>query len=640
LTANHDARNNRIVTITGNATLALLGFLIVVFGFREIYSPDLGFHLKAGEWILKNLKFPTHDLFTYTVGTHEYIDLHWIYQIFVVAVNTLSGEFGLVFSNIVVIVASFVLLVYRLKIKSPLFDLPYWQIFLFFAITSVAVLFETRPHVFSWLFLNLLLFILEYSAEGKKINLVFLPFIMVLWVNTHSLFILGWIVIGSYTLGMIWRDRKVWTPLTKYALISFVVCFLNPYFIYGVAYPFRQFQLLQGENVFKTGIAELANPFSLDGYFYNGRFMFIQPILWFHLFFIISIIVFVKRLKRMQLHELLLFLVFGFLVITAVRNIALFVFVVVPMTVFGLQPEADQEGHLPPRWWKSIRAQIILNTAIGIATLVFITAIVSGAYYNNYRSNERFGYRFNNLMLPHKAAQFLRENKLTGRILNHFNFGGFLMYMLPQQVAIDGRNEVMGEEFYYQYSTLWNAIDKKPILEKYQPEIIIFPHQNDFLWIHYFKQDTTWRLVYFDELAAIYLKKGYADSVQPRTYQECMQGYGYADPSRIDSILHLPYPQEYSIFSFNRQYFPQREMGLSTFCYYDDHFVEAIQIGLNGLVRSTIPCPEVYYDLGHYFFENKEWERSAYCYTRFLQYNSDPLARDRVRFIREKMGVK
>jgi hypothetical protein len=632
----NNVQRTEIVSVFGKITIVLLGILAVVLGFREIYSPDIGFHLKAGDWILKNLQFPGNDVFTYTVGSHAYIDLHWLYQLFVVLVNNLSGELGIVLSNIFVILACYGVLLYRLKIKSPLFELPFWQLFLFFAVTSVAVLFETRPQIFSWLFLNLILYILEKYAEGKKINLIFLPVIMLIWVNTHSLFILGWIVIGSYVLGVSWRDRKVWTPLTMYALLSFAICFLNPYFFQGVAFPFRQLQLLHNDSIFKSGIAELTSPFSLDGYFYNGRFMLIQPILWFHLFFIVSVIIFFKRLKRIQLHELLLFLFFGFLAVTAVRNIALFMFVVLPMTVFSLRSDVGQDGNTPRRWWDSIRGQIILNTVIGIVTLVFITAVISGAYYNSYRSNERFGYRFNNLMLPYHAAHFLRENNLTGKILNHFNFGGFLMYMVPQQVSIDGRNEVMGEEFYYQYNTLWNAIDKKPMIEKYQPQIIIFPHQNEFLWIHYFKQDTTWRLAYFDEQAAIYLRKGYADTVQPRTYQVCMQDYGYVDSSRIDAILHLPYPHGYSLFSLKQQYFPQREMGLSTFCYYDDHFREAIQIGLNGLVRSTIPCPEIYYDLGHYFFENREFERATYCYKRFLEINSDNLARERLRMIQDK----
>ena len=640
MTAETDVLYKKIYSISVKVTLAILGILITVFAFREIYSPDIGFHLKAGKWILQNLKFPDKDVFTYTVTAHDYIDMHWLYQIFVAVVNKWSGEFGLVASNAVLIIASFVLVVARLKIKSDLDELSFWQLFLFFAVTSVAVLFETRPHVFSWIYFNIILLILENYSAGRKNMLAFLPLTMLLWVNTHSLFILGWLAIGCYTVGLIWRDRIVWTPLMKYALLSFAVCFLNPYFIHGVAFPFRQFQLLHGANVFKSAIAELTFPLSLDSYFFNGRFIFIQPLLWFHIFLILSIIIFIKRMKRIQLHELLIFLFFGYLACTAVRNIGFFIFAVFPVTLYNMQSGANAGENGTRSRWHSLQTQLLLNTGISIIAVILTVSIFTGAYYNNYRSNERFGYRFNNLMVPVQAARYLQDNHLSGKMLNHFNFGGFLMYMLPQPVSIDGRNEVIGEEFYYAYSILWNAVDKKPMIDKYQPDIIIFPHQNDFCWVHYFKSDTAWRLVYFDELAAIYLRKGYADTVATFTYRERMHEYPQIDTSLIDSILHRPYPVGNSAFSLKQQYFPQREMGLSTFCYYDDKYAEAIRIGLSGLLKSTVSCPEIYYDLGHYFFENNEFERSAYCYQRYLENNSDALARERLRMIRANAKAK
>ncbi len=618
---------------SNKVTVFFLFGLIIIFSFREIYSPDLGFHLRAGEWILENLKFPGKDMFTYTVGTHDYIDLHWLYQITMVIINKFLGEFGLVASNAVVIAASFVFVLLRIKRKQNLNDISNWQFLFFFAVTSTAVLFETRPHALSWLYLNLIFLILDDFLERGKNNLVFLPIIMLLWTNTHSLFILGWIVIGCYVLGLIWRDRKYWTPLSKYALLSVLICFVNPYFIIGAAYPFRQYQLLHGENVFKNTIAELASPLSLEGYFFNGRFILVQPLLWFHIFLILSFLVFIKRLKRIQLHELLIYLFFCYLACTAVKNIGFFIFAVLPATIKGLQP-ADGVAHKPiVQWWNSKKTQTFTNLVISAASVILMIAIITDTYYINYRSNERFGFHYNNTILPFKAASFLRENKLEGKVLNHFNFGGFLIYMLPQKISIDGRNEVIGEEFYYKYSILWNQIDKKSIIDKYQPEIIIFPHQNEFLWIHYFKKDTAWRLLYFDEYAAIYIKKGYADSISAVTYNERMSGYKKIGESQIDDILKRDYPHTLSMLTLRKRYFPLCEMGLSTFCYYDDRFAEAIQIGLNGLLKSTAACPEMYYDLGHYFFENKEFERAVYCYQRYLETNSDDLALARIKLI-------
>ncbi len=623
------------LSLSNKITLSLLFVLIVILAFRQIHSPDLGFHLKTGIWMLQNIEFPGKDMFTYTVGTHEYIDLQWLYQITIAIIDTLSGEFGLVASNALLIIVSFILVLFRITRKQNLNKLSHWQWLLFLTIYSVAALFETRPHVFSWVYLNLVFIILdEYVERGRK-TLVFLPLVMILWTNTHSIFIIGWIVIGSYILGSFWRERRLWTPVTQYGLLSIVVSLVNPYFFNGVAYPFRQFQLLQGSNIFKSSIGELISPLRFISNYSNGAFVLIEPLFCFHIFLVVSVIVFIICLKRIQLHELLVFLFFLYLGCTALKNIGFFLFAVLPFTIQGLQLSIPVENKAPKKTlWNLTKIQIILSGIIIALSIVLIKAIITDSYYINFGSNLRFGYRYDNNMLPYKASLYLRGNHLEGKILNNVNFGGFLMYMLPQKVSIDGRLEVMGEEFYSKYSFLWNTVNKSQILKKYQPEIVIFPYQDEFLWIHYFKKDTTWRLLYFDEIAAIYVKKGYADSIPPFSYTAQLSQYKKIGSIQIDSILRRNYLHIPQIFRLTRRYFPQKELGLSTFCYYDDSYSKAIQIGLNGLLKSTELCPEIYYNLGLYFFENKEFERSAYCFQRYLETNFDALARERLELIR------
>ncbi|MBI4811709.1 MAG: hypothetical protein HY800_09780 [Ignavibacteriales bacterium] len=624
-------------------TALIFTTLVIVFAFREIYSPDIGFHLRAGEWIIQNLKVPAQDTFTYTSSAHDYVDMHWLYQVVIAAINKISGDFGLVASHAFLLVLSFFILYLRSDRKQKINKASNWHFIFFLAITSASVLFEPRPHILSWLIFTLMLLILEEYDRGRGKFLFLLPLLMLIWTNTHTLFILGWIVLGCYLVGIAFRDRKIWTPLTKYAILSIIVSFLNPYFSKGVALPFVQFQLLQPHNVFKDAIAELTSPINLDSYFFNSRFVFLQPLMWFHAFLILSVISFIRRLKQIQLHDFLIYGLFLYLAVSSVRNIGFFVLAVLPATIEGLQPKliASEDETNKKRGIRRIlhlmgerRGQSILDiTTIGV-TLVLILAIVTDVYYINYRSHDRFGYRFNEHVLPVRAAKFLTDNNLDGKVLNHFNFGGYLIYALPQKIFIDGRTEVMGEEFFYKYSILWNQVDKSPILQKYDPDIIIFPHQNDFLWIHYLRKDSLWRLVYVDELAVVYLKTGYADDIPHFNSSKSLAGYGEIDDAQTDEILKKDYPSGLPLVSFTKQYFPLTELGLSTFYYYNDQFDEAIHVGINGLLRTTVACPEMYYNLGHYFFEKRDFERSIYCYERFLKTNNDELARHRSKMIR------
>ena len=626
-------RQIKSLSVSNIITLSFLFTLVIVLGFRQIYSPDIGFHLKTGHWILQNFEFPGNDVFTYTVGTHKYIDLQWLYQITIAIIDTLFGEFGLVASNAFLIVACFILVLFRIMRKQNLNEISHWQLLFFLAICSVGTIFETRPHTFSWVYLNIVFIILdEYVERGGK-SLVFLPLIMVLWTNTHSIFIIGWIVIGSYILGSIWKERRLWTPMTKYGLLSMGISLINPYFIKGVAYPFRQFQLLQSSNIFNNSFSELLSPLQSEIYFNNGAFVLFQPLFCFHIFLVVSIVIFLMRLKRIQLHELLIFLLFLYLGCTAIKNIGFYIFAVLPITIHGLQSGVPAENPPKRTWWNFKRIQTILNGIVITLSFVLMKAIVTDSYYINFGCNLKLGYRYDNNMLPYNASQYLRDNHLEGTILNEINFGGFLMYRLPQKVSIDGRLEVMGEEFFKKYYNLWDVIDKGQILKEYQPEIVMFPYQYEFLWIHYFKKDTTWRLLYFDEIAAIYVKKGYADSIPPFSYTVQLSQYKNIDSTQIDSILKRDYSHTPQIFRLTKRYFPIKELRLSTFCYYDDHFDEAIQIGLHSLLKSTEECPEMYYNLGNYFFEKKEFERAAYCYQRYLKTNSDALARDRLKLI-------
>ena len=41
--------------------------MLASFLIRDIYSKDIGFHIKAGEWIVENHKVPDKDMFSYTV---------------------------------------------------------------------------------------------------------------------------------------------------------------------------------------------------------------------------------------------------------------------------------------------------------------------------------------------------------------------------------------------------------------------------------------------------------------------------------------------------------------------------------------------------------------------------------------------
>ena len=435
-------------------------------------------------------------------------------------------------------------------------------------------------------------------------------------------------------------------PLTYYAAVSILVCFINPYGWNGVLYPFRQLQILERQNIFNSTIGELTSPLSLGTYFDNGRFILFQALFAFQIFLIISLYIFFRYLKNRSLTEILLYGAFCIIGISGVKNIGYFVFAVTPLIIKDISHHPNDALKVQQSnfflvqiktWTQNVIFKRIMSFIIIVFSVFLMFFIITDRYYVYVRTNSRFGTHYNTLMLPCNAAQFLRAHHLEGRILNQFSFGGFLMKTLPQPVSIDGRNEVTGEQFYAEYSALWNNPDKKPILGKFHPEIIIFSPLYELPWVDYLRNDSTWRLAFVDETAAIYLKVGYASEIPTVTEQSMSQGYKLIPQDSIDVVLHRPYPKRTSLFTLQRVYLPQKEICLSTFCYYNNWDSISYQIGLNGLMNATVSCPEMYYNLGNYFFDMRQFERSAYCYERFLETNNDPLARARAAAFRLKM---
>src|SRR5262249_53188345 len=70
------------------------------------------------------------------------------------------------------------------------------------AILASSIHFLARPHILSWLF-TLLWFCLLDCSETTPLGgrrLLWLPLIMLLWVNVHGGFVMGFILLGIYAL--------------------------------------------------------------------------------------------------------------------------------------------------------------------------------------------------------------------------------------------------------------------------------------------------------------------------------------------------------------------------------------------------------------------------------------------------------
>jgi hypothetical protein len=476
--------------------------LLAVLAFRRVGSVDVGFHLRAGEYILGGNGWPQTDPFTFTLADHRYIDTSWGYQVLIASIQRASGPHGLVLFHVALVVVLFATLARTARLASV--DPVSLQILLLIGGVACEMRFRTRPELVSLLLFALVLHLLHRHAEGRASPLWILPCVHLAWANVHSLFILGWVAIACFAVGLAIGRRGFDRPLLRWGAASVAVTFVNPYGWRGVLFPLTLATRFQRENIFAQSIGEFASPFSLK---ISDPFYPMIPMFAFQCFLVLSLLALVAAVRRKRWWCLLLWLAFAPLAVQMMRNIPVFVVSCFPATVWGIQPTTIVERlRLRNRTRQLALAGTISVTAA--ACVILALRVTHDSYYVSSRRVERFGWDWSATTLPIGAARYAKEAQLNGRVFNTMSFGGYLMWALHDPVFIDSRLEVVGEQFYADYqSVLTSEQAMETSMAQYNIRWAVFPYAEQPRLFRWFNSNPRWRLVYADPLACIFVRR-------------------------------------------------------------------------------------------------------------------------------------
>src|SRR5258708_1822230 len=231
--------------------------LTVLFATHLINDTDLGFHLKGGQWILENHRFPTNDTYTYTISGQPYLDIHWLYQVCLYLLFRM-GNYPLAdLFHVLLITSAFFFVFKRLRLS----ETPLW-LCVFLLLTAVAaceIRFRARPEVASWLFLSLTLWVLDHRFHRKADLLFLLPLIQLLWVNMEGLFILGWAAMAAYLASSYFHSHRIDKRLLRYSSLAALAGLVNPYFFNGLLFPLSNWATMTNP-LMRNSIKEFQSP--------------------------------------------------------------------------------------------------------------------------------------------------------------------------------------------------------------------------------------------------------------------------------------------------------------------------------------------------------------------------------------------
>lgn len=548
------------------AALAAVLALAFVLALRQISAHDAGFHLEAGSWILDHRAWPDRDVFTYTLGERPYVDTSWGYQVVVAALARLAGSPGVVLFHALLVVAVFALTGRR---AAP------WL--LLAAVLAAEPRFEARPEVASWLLLAGVLWRLDLDRRRGGGPLWPYALLFVVWGNVHSLVLLGQVAVGCHAAGRFLAERRLAPEAAARVAVALAAPLVNPYGVRASLFGLGLATRMDPENAFQGEIGEFARPLAVL-FSDEARFWLLPLAAWIAVLALVPAAAWRLRRSR-RFGDLLVLVAFTALSFTMVRNIPLALVAGVPLLGRGA---ARRGGGL---------------LAAAAASLVALFVATDG-YYVQAGRPQRTGLTFNPRVQPVAAAAWAERVDPPGRVLNHLNFGAYLMWARDEPVFIDSRLEVVGEEFFAVYR---EALSSPAALARtvavHDVTWIVFPYRLRADLNRGLARHPGWRLVHVDGLAAIYAR---ADRVEAGWIDEGARRALEAAPDlpRADDLPGLGGGPRARWTPFRRARYPDEAFNLGIFHYQREEPVRAAAAFARAIRESGGRFGEMYANLG------------------------------------------
>ena len=252
------------------ATIAV-GF---VFALRRLDDYDTWWHLASGRWIFDNRTIPATDTLSFTVPDHPWINLQWLYDLVLYLLYSIGGANLLVLTAAAAFTTALWLMMKNLRLWV---DEVSASVLCLWVILIAEERFLIRPEMVSFVLLQALLWILMTARDNEGRRLWMLIPVMLLWVNSHSLFIIGLMCIFLAVAGVLtariplmprgWRKGSSLGPTADRRLLVFAaaaaaVTLVNPYFLDGLLFPFKLMSRFDVANEAFQAIGEFRRPFS------------------------------------------------------------------------------------------------------------------------------------------------------------------------------------------------------------------------------------------------------------------------------------------------------------------------------------------------------------------------------------------
>lgn len=431
-------------------------FLLALWLARPIslITADLGRHLRNGEIILiEGFSSSVLDTnyYSYTHPDFPAINHHWLYGVLSALLWRAGGFPLLSVINLALIVSGVVVVLFASRATIP--SASSWSIFVATLISLPLLVSRTeiRPESLSFIFLALYLsLLLQWRKNGKLRWILPLIPLQIIWTNSHIFFVFGWLIVGTFLLESIWKNcrRRFKKQEDVRQLRSLGIIFVL-ILLASLVTPFS-WKLALAPLMIATNynylVAENQSPLFLFNLRVNQQLHGYAMLFMFGVF-VALLTLFIRTKLRHSLFPLwaicTIFLIGSTQIMRLYPYLAL---VAIPLLGVGF--------HLFFQKFSRGKRIVALLSDVTSASIIALSSalllalfILSGLFIPDMR---RIGIG----LTPEseRAGKFFRDLKVTGRVFNNYDSGGYLIYYLPtQSVYVDNRPAEYPSSFFDEY---------------------------------------------------------------------------------------------------------------------------------------------------------------------------------------------
>ncbi len=455
-----------------------------------VLDVDLWWHLKVGDWICEHFAVPHTGILSRTAANRPWVAYSWGYEVLLSRASASFGLLGIgVFGVLLTIAIAYAIywMLFRLSGR-------FWPALVETAIVCWAFLFTGMPRPFFFsitLFCIVLALLLEANRSGRMQALYWLPLIFLAWANLHIQFVYGLFVVGLFVainLAQRFAGKAgiapdfVRAPIlpAEDLVILFAACILatligpNFYHPYFAVYEYSKA---------KFSYAVIVELQALNFRWSNH---YVELMLAAAAFFMVG------WQKKLDLFKLAVLTVASVVAFRTMRD-AWFLCVIAAACIADFPaPEAESD---PSESW-------LEKTGVAASVAVLLVLLASATNFNQRELDRAISAQY-----PVNAINFLRRNPVPGPLYNNLNWGGFLMWYMPEYpVAIDGRNDLYGDaldKIFYASQSAEKSYATDPYLN--QASLVLLDSQLPLAKI--LTVDPRFELVYHDEIATAFARR-------------------------------------------------------------------------------------------------------------------------------------